>query len=391
MVRLAALAALGVFSPAAWAQKDVMVKAPTRLDWQFACRGFGADAAKIKAGFDSTKQKYQLFVPKNYKKDRAWPLVLFISPGDGPTGWAAWKDVCEKEGVLFASPYAAGNSVPAGQRTRIILDALDDVRRAYRIDPDQTYVSGFSGGGRMACAIGFALPEYFGGIAPVGGTNPLSPPTYLRFRALDRLSLAFITGEKDSNRKENEVYMHPWMEELGIRSKLWVADGVGHAIPGPKVMAEVYAYLAGDLKRRQEDRKKLPGLNVKDNEAPAATEQAQLLLDAAEAELNVAERVWRGVTLVQGVVGRWPSTPAGKDAKQRLALILKDEKILEHVEKQGAQDEQKSLAAQASALERFGQIQGAIQAWELLAENYPDTPLGRQAMQRAKKLRGEKK
>jgi len=67
--------------------------------------------------------------------------------------------------------------VPAGQRTRIVLDMLDDVRRHQRIDADQTYITGFSGGGRMACAIGFALPEYFGGVAPVCGTNPISGTT----------------------------------------------------------------------------------------------------------------------------------------------------------------------------------------------------------------------
>src|SRR6266480_1716891 len=81
-----------------------------------------------------------------------------------------------------AAPYGAGNSTPAGQRARIILDVLDDVRRQYAIDPDLTYLTGFSGGGRMACAIGFALPEYFGGVIPLCGTNTIGAPTYLRHR-----------------------------------------------------------------------------------------------------------------------------------------------------------------------------------------------------------------
>ncbi len=116
------------------------------------------------------------FAPKGYQASKAWPLIVFVSAGDQPAGWNNWKPVCEKEGVFFCSPFAAGNPVPAGQRTRIILDMLDDVRRNFRIDPEQTYLSGFSGGARMACAIGFALPEYFGGIAPVCGTNPIIGP-----------------------------------------------------------------------------------------------------------------------------------------------------------------------------------------------------------------------
>ena len=212
------------------------VSAATRLDWEFAVSGFGKGAAKLPAGYDSTKQKYQLFVPKGYDKSKAWPLVIFIAPGDTPLGWKAWQKFCEQEGAFFASPYGAGNSTPAGQRSRIILDVLDDIRRLYAIDPDQTYLTGFSGGGRMACAIGFALPEYFGGVIPVCGTNPISGPSYLRHRAEERLSVAFVTGEKDTNRKENEEYMYPWFQDLGIRSKLWVVPKMGHAIPSGEVM-----------------------------------------------------------------------------------------------------------------------------------------------------------
>src|SRR5690349_286950 len=113
--------------------KDVQVTAPTRLDWQFACSGFGPGSDKLPAGFDSTKQRYQLFVPRTYKADKTWPLVAFISPSDQPAGWSAWKKVCEEEGMLFCSPYKAGNSVAAGPRTRIVLDMLDDIRRKYRI------------------------------------------------------------------------------------------------------------------------------------------------------------------------------------------------------------------------------------------------------------------
>src|SRR5262249_40907167 len=129
--------------PASAQTKEQRVAAPTRLDWAFAVRGFGADAARLPAGFDSTKQRYQLYVPKNYNAKKTWPLVLFISAGDQPAGFSAWQKLCEREGIFFASPYGAGNTTAAGPRTRIVLDVLDDVRRAYRIDADRTYLSGF--------------------------------------------------------------------------------------------------------------------------------------------------------------------------------------------------------------------------------------------------------
>src|SRR2546421_7521928 len=92
--------------------KEAKVSAPTRLDWRFAVQGFGSGSAKLAADYDSTKQKYQLFVPKDYQAGKICPLVVFISPGDGPAGLSSWQKICVKEGVLFCSPLKAGNSVP---------------------------------------------------------------------------------------------------------------------------------------------------------------------------------------------------------------------------------------------------------------------------------------
>jgi poly(3-hydroxybutyrate) depolymerase len=374
-----------VAAPAtAQAPKEQRVAAPTRLDWQFAVSGFGADAAKLPAGFDSTKQRYQLFVPKGYDARQSWPLLLFISAGDQPAGWSSWQKTCERAGVFFASPYAAGNNTPPGPRTRIVLDVLDDVRRAYRIDPERTYVTGFSGGGRMACAIGFALPECFGGVVPVCGTNPISGPTYLRHRIQDRLSVAFVTGEKDFNRKENEVYMGPWFLDLGIRARVWIVPKLGHAIPAADVQQEIFAWLEEDLPRRREDVKIRAELALT-AEVPAAEEQAQRFLAAARADFE-NHRVWRGIALLQGAAARWGTTPAGQKVRQLLKVMADDEKLLAAVEQQGAADEQQALSAQAWALERFGQNTKAIEAWQLLAKNYEGTAVARNAEAEIRRL-----
>ncbi len=371
------------------AQTERKVAAATRLDWEFAARGVGPDAGKLPAGYDSTKQKYQLFVPKNYAKDKPAGLVLFISPGDGPQGWKSWQKLCETDGVFFASPYGAGNATPIAHRTRIILDVLDDIRRAYKIDPEQTYLTGFSGGGRMACAIGFALPEYFGGVIPVCGTNTISSTTYLRHRAEERLSVAFITGEKDTNRKENEDVMYPWLQEIGVRSKLWVVPKMGHAIPSGEVMAEVYAWVAEDLQRRRDDVKARPKLAVGPDDAPSGAEQAKRLLDTAAADLKQPARTWRGIALLQGVTQRWPKSAAAGEARALLKEVLKDEKLVERISDQGAEDEVKSISAQAKAMERFGNVPKAIEAWDLLAKNYEGTPIAAKALENIKRLKGK--
>jgi predicted esterase len=367
------------------------VAAPTRLDWEFAVSGFGKDAVKLPAGYDSTKQRYQLFVPKNYRKDKPASLVLFVSAGDGQQGWKNWQKFCEQEGVFFAAPLGAGNSTPAGPRTRIILDVLDDVRRQYAIDPDQTYITGFSGGGRMACAIGFALPEYFGGVIPLCGTNPISGPTYLRHRIEERLSVAFVTGEKDFNRKENEEYMFPWFQEIGIRSKLWVVPKMDHAIPNASVVSEIHAWLAEDLQRRRDDAKARPKLAVAANDTPGAAVQAKRFIESAQDAFGDPARTWHGVALLQAVTQRWGPSEAGKQARSMLQDVLKDKTLVERISDQGAVDEVKSVSAQARALERFGQPGRAVEAWGLLVQNYEGSPIAEKAAENIKRLKAKGK
>jgi pimeloyl-ACP methyl ester carboxylesterase len=263
---------------------------------------------------------------------------------------------------------------------------LDDVRRHYRIDPDQTYLAGFSGGGRMACTIAFALPEYFGGVLAVCGTNPLPSLAYLRHRVQDRLSVAFVTGAADFNRKENEEYMAPLFKDLDIRSRLWVVPKLGHAVPGPEVLGEVQAWLAEDLLHRSLDAKGRPGLAVGPDEAPTHLEQAARLLETAQNDLKKADTTWRAAALLQGVAARWGKTDAADKARKLLEEVLADPKRAKLLAEQGGKEERILLAAQGRGLEKLGDQLRALRAWAQLAKLHPDTPEGQKAAREAKRL-----
>jgi hypothetical protein len=384
--------AIAIFPAAAWGagkglQKEVQVLEPTRLDWEFVARSFGAGSDKVPKDYDSRKQRYLLYVPKNYKGGKAWPLVVFISPGDDPLGWRYWEKTCKQLGMFFCAPYGAGNGCPVGKRTRIVLDMLDDVRRHWNIDADQTYLTGFSGGGRMACTIGFALPEYFGGVIPICGTNPLHPLFYLQHRVRDRVSVAFVTGTKDFNRKENEEYMFPWLQQVKVRCKLWVVPNLGHGIPSSEVLGEVHAWLAQDIKRRRADGKALPSLAAVPDKVPTAEEQAARLLEAAETVLKKEDQIWQGVSLLQGIKVRWPKTKAAEKAGKLLEDLLVDPDKAKVIAAQGAAEQERSLTAQAKGWELLGYPRQAYQFWKMLAQTQPETPAGKKAVREVKRLR----
>jgi predicted esterase len=384
----AALVCWHVLASGVWAQpRDVKVAGPTRLDWEFAAAGFGRDpAADVPADYDSKKQKYQLYVPDQFAATKAWPLIVFLSPANGPIGWPNFESVCSREGILFCSPYKAGNATPAGLRIRIILDMVDDVRRRFPIDPNQTYIGGFSGGGRLSCSIGFATREIFAGVMPVCGTNPLKSLPYLRHRLVDRVSVAFVTGQKDFNRSEHDVSMAPYLKELGIRTQFWVVPGMGHDIPPGAVMDEVVGWLAADLKRRREDTRTRPKLNLKFDEAFRDGAEAERLLAAARSETQDEDRLWQGVAILQGIIKRWPDSAAAGTSQEIMKTILADQDQADALSRLRLQDDRKSFGAQARGLERAGKIPQAIDVWETLARNYRDTPTADESRAEVRRL-----
>jgi hypothetical protein len=361
---------------------EVAVKRPTRLDWHFVARGLAAGAERLPADYNSGEQHYQLYLPPNYRPTKAWPLVVFVSPGDDPLGWRSWQRTCEAHDVLFCAAYGAGNRCPPGRRVRIVLDVFDDVRRRCRIDPEQTYLCGLGGGARLACDIAFALPEYFGAVVPINGGGPLNALPYLRHRVADRLSVAWVTGANDPDRREVEDYRFPLLAELGVRSRLWLVPGVGRALPPPAVVEDVYAWVKDDLPRRQADAKGRPGLAATPDEVLTDRRRAEAMLVTAT-DLTRAERLSRGVALLRGIVARWGKTEAADRARAMLAEIQADPGRRQRLDEQESAERQREWTARAKALARSGQERAALAAWEELAKAEPGAP----AAAEAKRLR----
>jgi hypothetical protein len=362
------------------------VKQPTRLDWEFAAGAFGPEAVRLPAEYHSALQTYQLFVPPAYKPGRAAGLVLFVSPGDDPLGWGAWQKVCEERDLFFAAAYGAGGSAPPGRRVRILLDVLDDVRRRYTIDPAHTYLAGFDNGAPIACAIVFALPEYFAGAVAISGGAAPFRLDYLRHRARDRSSVAVVAGADDPHRGEVEKSFFPLLQDLGIRSRLWLIPKVGHALPSPEVVAAVQGWLAADVPRLRDDARDHPGLVVAPEETLTKRAAAEKLLAEAEAEMHKPDGLYRRTALLLGIVSRWDGTDAAERARNLLREIHDDPERRRRLAEQGGPEERRTMLAQARALDRLGDAEAAQVAWAQLAKLHGGTPEGAVAAAEAKRL-----
>jgi len=377
-------------------QRHTTVAGPTRLDWVFALayQSLAAPPAEWLKDYDPGRQEYELFLPEKIDPRKPAPLVLFISPGDGPAGWPQWEQVCRRSGTAFASPFGAGNACPTPQRVRIVFDVLDDVRKRQAVDADRTYLAGFSGGARIACAAAFALPEYFGGVAALGGSEDLRGESWLRGRAADRLSVAMVAGEHDFNRAELERYRGPWMVELGVRTKVWVVPKLGHAIVDRASMAEVFAWLDEAAAKRRRQARQWPAMHIGAGAPPTRMQAADALLNEARQRLKKPATLYSGLMQLQGVAARWPDLPDAATARETLREY--DARQERPWEAEDLAEQRRALAAEARATDRYASgplpqqyaaergplARRALRLWRQVLTDRPDSPAGKEARER---------
>lgn len=399
-------------------QKEVTVLAATRLDWVFANSNQSVTnpPAEWLEGYDSTKQRYEVFVPAAVKAaasktkikvkgknvepaDPGLPLVLFISAGDQPAGWSQLQSVCQQRGIVFASPYGAGNNTSMPKRIRIVLDVLDDLRRKHRIDTDRTYLAGFSGGGRVACGITFALPELFGGVIPICAGGDLREEPWLRHRVIDRLSVAMITGTGDFNRGEVERFRGPMLTDSGVRTKVTTVEKLGHDIPDAKTFADVIEWLDAGAADRRKLAAKHPASRIGPEAAPTRDEWAKSLLAEGQLRLKEPKTLYSGLMQLQGTMQRWPDLKAADEAKR---ILLEYEARQEKPWEEDDIDEQRRfLIARARALDAYASgelppqyanqrkemLEAAINLWTLIIQDGQDDKAVDDGQRRLSKLK----
>jgi predicted esterase len=363
---------------------EFRITQPTRLDWVFALANQSpaeAPALWLK-DYDSTKQRFELYVPARISPRKPAPLILFISPGQKGTGLTQFRSLCDREGVLFASPHQAGNQTPGPRRIRIVMDTLDEVRRRFSVDPDRTYIGGFSGGGRIAFTIATALPEYFGGIIPVCAGGQLRPESWLRQRVIDRLRVALITGETDFNRGEIERMTQTQLSSVGATSRVWTVARLGHGIPSGKTLSDAFDWLEEGLKDRQKLARRCPASSITD--APSREEWARRLLAEAQSRLKSDESPYAGLMQLKGVQVRWNDLPA---AQQALKILQKYDSADDRPwEAEDVAEQRRFLIARARGVDAYAtgplpkqyqkqkadMLNAAIQLWSAVVQDGQD-------------------
>lgn len=209
--------------------------------------------------YDVSHESFRLWIPQDYSTNKAWGLMVWLSPTDDADLTADWRDELARRRVIIVAPYNCGNERHPIDRLRLAFDATSNTCRRYRIDRKRIYVGGFSSGARLACMIGIACGDIFTGTLCVCGVNfyknipaggslyfpsSFTPSAEVLYFAKTHAKYVLVTGDGDPDRATIELVAGNGFVRDGFKgARLLEVPGLQHAMPGLGPLDQALDYL----------------------------------------------------------------------------------------------------------------------------------------------------
>jgi len=160
-----------------------------------------ADAGR-KQTLSLEQERFAMYVPAK-EPPNGYALLVYVPPSDQGEVPSRWTRVLDRHGFILVTAANSGNDTGAfDRRAALAVLAATNVIGLYHVDPQRVYVSGFSGGSRMAMRLALGYPDLFHGALldagsdTIGDTVPPPPkPLLEQFQTSSRL--IYLTGQQD--------------------------------------------------------------------------------------------------------------------------------------------------------------------------------------------------
>lgn len=206
--------------------------------------------------------RWRAYVPASYDGVAPFGVVAYVNSAETSALPNEYKPLLDARRLIWVSAEAAGNDTSTIHRMAVALEGIRRLRdQGYVLDSDRIYVSGISGGGRVASNMGLLFPDFVtGGIylaginayrdVPAGGGSFLpksvSPTAPLLNSAKERRHVV-VFGKKDTVAGYVPAVAQEWARD-GFRNFLYLElPELGHSIPPAAEFDRALAHLDAPL------------------------------------------------------------------------------------------------------------------------------------------------
>jgi hypothetical protein len=190
---------------------------------------------------------WEIYVPENYQPDNPPGLMVYISPTPSGEIPRDWETVMEDRNLIWVAANGSGNSVIVARRAIFAMIAPTLIQKQYKIDAARVYLSGLSGGGKMASMVATDNAHLFKGAIYNCGVDFWQRDPPKRFEQIKQNHYVFVTGTLDQalepTKKVYKQYRQAGVENI----KLMVIRNMTHRNPNRFKFSEAIEFLDSRL------------------------------------------------------------------------------------------------------------------------------------------------
>ena len=213
----------------------------------------GADSARALETIISPDEAitWEIYVPDHYKPDNPAALLVYISPSMSGEIPRRWKSVMDKHNIIWIAANRSGNRAMVARRAAFALVAPTLAGNHYKIDPERIYLSGFSGGGKVAGMVAADYPQVFKGAIYNCGIDSLDTHPPKKVELFKQNHYVFITGTRDHALEQTQKVHRQYVKSGAANSKLLIVRNMTHRNPDPADFDEAIQYLDARIVRHE--------------------------------------------------------------------------------------------------------------------------------------------
>lgn len=191
---------------------------------------------------------FEAFVPGNWRPDAPPGVVVYISPRNTARMPPGWRSSMARHNLVWVGANDSGNEILVPRRVALALLGVRVAATLTPIDDQRRFLSGFSGGGRVASMMMPYYPTAFAGAIFICGANPIGGLDQVTIDAMASHRYVFFTGTDDFNLMDTQ-FAHAAFAHAGVPpGELTVVDGQGHALPRAADWERALAALAPPIR-----------------------------------------------------------------------------------------------------------------------------------------------
>lgn len=177
-------------------------------------------------------QSYALYLPSGYTPDRRWSVLVGFHPGGrGRAIVEKYRAAAEQYGYIVAASNNSRNG-PWSVSVAAVRAMFPDIGNRFAIDDQRIYLTGHSGGARVAMQVALNNTSIAGVIASSGGYPDSQPRSKVPFAVFG------TAGDEDFN----YIEMRMLDRKLTSAHRLTVFQG-GHTLPPDPVALEAIEWM----------------------------------------------------------------------------------------------------------------------------------------------------